>query len=180
VDLFDVRGDMEAMLGSARLVFEAAAHPAFHPGQCARVLVDGTRAGWLGALHPGLLQKYELPAAAVAFELDLAALLARELPVYRPIARFQPVRRDLALLVDAALPATVIEQEIAHAGAPLVTAVTLFDVHSGAGLPAGRKSLAFRVLLQDTEKTLTEAEVEAQIQGVLRVLQEKHGAILRT
>jgi phenylalanyl-tRNA synthetase beta chain len=179
VDFFDVRGDLEAVLGAQRLRFEQATHPALHPGQCARVLVDGTAAGWLGAVHPRLLQKYELAAAVVAFELDLACLDRARLPHYEPISRFQPVRRDLAFLVGAEVAAGAVAEAIAAAGAPLVRAVTLFDVYAGEGLPDGRKSLAFRVLLQDTEKTLTEAEVEQTLQRILQVLQEKYGATLR-
>jgi phenylalanyl-tRNA synthetase beta chain len=179
VDFFDVRGDLEAILGPARIDFEAASHVAFHPGQCARLWVDGSAAGWVGALHPALLQKYELADAAVGFEVELGALQWRRLPSYQPIPRFQSVRRDIALLVDSGLPAKLVQAEIEQAGSPLVSAVTLFDVYAGDGVPAGRKSLAFRVLLQDTEKTLTEAEVEGQIQRILRVLQEKHRAILR-
>jgi phenylalanyl-tRNA synthetase beta chain len=152
---------------------------AFHPGQCARLWIDGSAAGWVGALHPALLQKYEIADAAVGFEVDLGALQRRRLPSYQPIPRFQSVRRDIALLVDSGLPAQLVRDEIEQAGSPLVSGVTLFDVYAGDGVPAGRKSLAFRVLLQDTEKTLTEAEVEAQIQRILRVLQEKHRAILR-
>jgi phenylalanyl-tRNA synthetase beta chain len=155
-------------------------HPAFHPGQCARVLVADAPAGWLGAVHPGLLQKYELPGAAIGFELDLHAIRARPLPAYQALARFQYVRRDIALIVDDAVPAQALQASIVDAGRPLVRLVTLFDMYAGEGIPKGRKSLAFRVLLQDTEKTLTDAEVESQTQKIVKVLQEKHGAVLRS
>jgi phenylalanyl-tRNA synthetase beta chain len=180
VDFFDVRSDVEAIAAQDDIRFEPAAHPAFHPGQCARVFVAGTVAGWIGALHPALLQRYELPGATVGFELDLHPIRTRRLPAYRALSRFQFVRRDIALMVDDAVPAQVLQASIFEAGQPLVRLVTLFDMYAGEGVPKGRKSLAFRVLLQDTEKTLTDAEVELQIQRVVMVLQEKHGAVLRS
>jgi phenylalanyl-tRNA synthetase beta chain len=180
VDFFDVRADLEAVIAPGELCFEPALHPALHPGQSARVLLGGEPVGWLGALHPGWQQKYELPAATVGFELDLDAIRARSLPVYRPLPRLQPVRRDMALVVDETLPAAVLQRAIIDAGRPLVTAVTPFDVYAGEGIPQGRKSLAFRVLLQDTEKSLTDAEVDLQMQQIVKVLEQKHGAWLRS
>jgi phenylalanyl-tRNA synthetase beta chain len=180
VDFFDVRADVEALVAAAELRLEPAPHPAFHPGQSARVLVGDEPVGWIGALHPAWQQKYELPAATVGFELDLNAIRARPLPVYRPLPRVQPVRRDIALLVPESLPAAVVQRTIIDAGSPLVSAATAFDVYAGQGIPEGRKSLAFRVLLQDTEKTLTDAEVDARLRHIVKVLQEKHGASLRS
>ena len=179
VDFYDVRGDLEGIIGAEALSFTPDRHPALHPGQSARVLVGGKDAGWLGALHPRLLQKYELGANTVAFELDLETIRDRGLPAHRPVSRFPPVRRDLALLVDCSVNATTLEETIRAYGGPLVTEVALFDVYRGKGVPDGRKSLAFRVLLQDTEKTLTDSEVESVVQSVVSILQEKHGATLR-
>jgi phenylalanyl-tRNA synthetase beta chain len=180
VDFFDVRADLEAIVASREVRLEPQAHPAFHPGQSARVFVNGAPAGWIGSLHPRWLQKYDLPAATVGFELELDAVRASAVPRYRPLPRMQPVRRDLALLVDTALPAALVQAEILAAGKPLVSTVTLFDVYLGEGIPKGRKSLAFRVLLQDTEKTLTDPDVEAKIQHIVNVLKQKHGALLRS
>jgi phenylalanyl-tRNA synthetase beta chain len=180
VDFFDVRADVEALVMRADLRFEPAAHPAFHPGQCARVFLGADAAGWIGAFHPALIQKYDLPAATVGFELDLAAIRAGVLPHYQPLPRFQPVRRDIAIVVDASVPAQALQAAILHAGAPLARAATVFDLYLGEGIKKGKKSLAFRVLLQDTEKTLTDAEVEACCLGIVNFLQEKHGAVLRS
>lgn len=179
VDFFDVRGDLEALLGMAQLSFVPAVHPAFHPGQTAQVFFGGRSAGWLGVIHPRWLQKYELAATAVAFELDLATIRAADLPVHLPLSRFPPVRRDLAIVVDESVPASALKESILIDGVPLVSDVNLFDVYRGKGVPDGRKSLAFRVLLQDTEKTLTDAEVEAAVRKIITILQEKHSATLR-
>ncbi len=180
VDFFDVRGDLEATFRATELTFVPGAHPTFHPGQCARMLYRGRPAGWVGALHPRLLQKYELAAPTVAFELDLDVVRDRHMPAHRPLSRFPIVRRDIALVVDAAVQAADIEQSIREFGGPLVCEVALFEVYRGKGVPEGRKSLAFRVLLQDTDKTLTDAEVEAAVQRIVKILQEQQGATLRT
>jgi len=179
VDLFDVKGDLESLLGTANVSLVADSHPCFHPGQSARVLYKSHAAGWLGAIHPRLLQKYELSAAVVAFELDLDVIREREIPLYEPISRFPGVRRDIALVVGDT-PAALIAEAIRAEGAPLVNDVTLFDIYRGKGVPEGKKSLAFRVLLQDTEKTLTDAEVDTVVQRIVKILEEKHGAALRT
>lgn len=180
VDFYDVRGDLEAVLGVSRLSFVAGSHAAFHPGQTARVLFDDRPAGWVGALHPRLLHRYELPATAVAFELDVDTICLRRLPSFEPVSRFPPVRRDLAVIVDIGVSAASVRKDILVSGAPLVAEATLFDVYRGKGVPEGRKSLAFRVLLQDTEKTLTDADVEALIQTIITNLKQKQGATLRT
>jgi len=179
VDFFDVKGDLEAIFDNCVLTFVRDVHPAFHPGQTARVLIGGKAVGWIGALHPRWMQKYELPSAAVGFELDLTSIRARPLPAYRSVPRFPPVRRDIAIAVEEASSAEALRAAIGEAGGALIGDVTLFDVYRGKGVAEGKKSLAFRVLLQDTEKTLTDAEVEGVIQKIVNVLIEKHSATLR-
>ena len=180
VDFFDVRGDLEALLGSRAARFLPATHPAFHPGQCARVQIDGAPAGWLGLLHPRWAQKYELPGAVIGFELDVEPLIALPLPRYESVSRFPPVRRDLAVLVEEDVQIEAVLATIQVAGGPLLAEAGLFDIYRGSGLPKGRKSLAFRVLLQDTEKTLTDVEVDRVVQNIVGDLQKNHGAMLRS
>src|SRR5690606_19278806 len=97
-DFYDVKGDVEALLGGCTAVFEAASHPAFHPGRCARVSVDGRPVGFLGELHPRWRQQWELPRAPLLFELVLDAVLAHPLPTLEPIPRQLAVERDLAVV----------------------------------------------------------------------------------
>ncbi len=96
-DFFDVKGDIESLLPSARFV--AGQHPALHPGRSAFVEVDGRPIGIIGQLHPRLQQQYELPKPPIVFELDLEPLLIRALPRHRELARFQPVQRDISVTV---------------------------------------------------------------------------------
>jgi phenylalanyl-tRNA synthetase beta chain len=90
------------------------------------------------------------------------------------------VRRDIAVIVDEKVAAGELIFTLCNSGRPLVTDVVLFDVYRGKGVPEGRKSLAFRVLLQDTEKTLTDVQVDAMIQRLIKILNEKHGGDLRS
>ncbi len=179
VDFFDIRSDIEVLLAPAPAQVVAAPHPALHPGRSARVLLNGAEVGWIGELHPRLQRKYQLPAPLVLFEMDAEPLLARSLPQYCEVSKFPPVRRDLAVTVDEKIPVQSILDGLMQSKAPIVDAISVFDVYRGKGIENGKKGLAFRVLLQDTQKTLTDAEVDAALAGLLRVLEQKYGAKLR-
>ncbi len=99
LDFFDLRGDIEALLAPRQPVFVADVHPALHPGRCARVELDGHPIGHVGELHPKWRQAYELPHAPLLFELDLAAVLARQLPLAVPVPRHPSATRDIALVL---------------------------------------------------------------------------------
>ena len=163
--------------------FEAAAHPALHPGRSARVLLEGHsgygHAGWLGELHPRWQQKYELPQPVVLFELDADMVAAAPLPRPKHPSRFPPVVRDIALLVDAGVPAQALLDAIQGEKPAIVQEVAVFDLYQGPSLPAGRKSLAFRVVMQDTERTLTDVEADAARDALVGLWGRHFGAILR-
>jgi phenylalanyl-tRNA synthetase beta chain len=183
-DFFDVKADLEALAAPIPLRFEAATHPAFHPGRCARVLAHGKPAGWLGELHPKWQRKYELPLPAVLFELDAALLQQVGLPRPSVPSKYPPVVRDIAVLVDAGVPVQALLDAMEAEKPPIVTQVRLFDLYQGESLrkeaTAGRKSLAFRVVMQDTERTLTDAEADAARDALVALLGRKFSASLRS
>ncbi|MGD9945903.1 MAG: phenylalanine--tRNA ligase subunit beta [Burkholderiaceae bacterium] len=184
VDFFDVKGDLEVLAG-AGLSVRADTHPALHPGRCARLLIDGEPVGWLGELHPAVQQAFELPQAPVLAELDVEPLLRRPVPVYSEPSKFPPVIRDLALLVDAGLAAGTVQAEIARAvaekpAARVVKNVKLFDEYRGKGLENKEKSLAFRLWMQDTERTLSEAEAAQAVEAIVAHLAQTIQARLRS
>ncbi len=179
VDFFDMKGDLEALLPAGRLRFEGVSHPALHPGRSAQVLLDGKALGVIGELHPRWQQHYELPKAPILFEVALEALQQRGLPSHREISRFPSVSRDLALIVPEAVSWRAIVEHIEACGIPHMASIGLFDLYRGPGVEAGRKSLAFRVLLQDTEKTFTDAEVDSACGLILQELEKSFGAKLR-
>ena len=179
VDLYDVKNDLETLCAPRTLRFEAASHPALHPGRSARVMMGSQNVGWVGELHPRWQQKYELPLAPVLFEVEYDALAETVVPSYREIPKFPPVRRDLAALFDEKLMHQTIIDTLRREAPPVVTDIRLFDVYRGSDLEKGKKSLAFRVLLQDTRKTLTDAEVESAVSELRDILRQRFDAKLR-
>ncbi len=183
VDFFDVKADVEALLalggGVDAYRFEAAAHPALHPGQSARIERDGEVAGWLGALHPGLVQRLELEGPVYVFELALPVLQRAKRPSFQALSRYPAIRRDLALVVDEAVSAGEIARLAVEAAGERVRDWMVFDVYRGQGVPAGCKSVAMGLILQDVSRTLTESDIEATVTGVVSRLKQELNAELR-
>ncbi|MCM2547589.1 phenylalanine--tRNA ligase subunit beta [Burkholderia glumae] len=187
VDFFDVKGDLEALLAPAVARFVKAEHPALHPGRSARIELDGRAVGWIGELHPRLMQQYELPHAPVMFEIDADALIARALPVPTDVSKFPPVRRDIAVVVDQGVEAQTLfdamQGALADEACKFVQKIVLFDEfraksNTSGGLAMHEKSLAFRVVLQDDAGTLQDEVVERAIRALVDSLRG-HGARLR-
>jgi len=179
VDFFDLKADLELLIAPRTARYEPAQHPALHPGRSARVLLEGRPVGWLGELHPAWLQKYELPGVAVLFEIDAEALREVGLPAFHEVSRFPPVVRDLAVLVAEATPAQGLLDAMNGARPAAVQEIRLFDVYRGKGIEQGLKSLAFRVVMQDTARTLTDEEADAAMAGFVDLLASRFGARLR-
>jgi phenylalanyl-tRNA synthetase beta chain len=173
VDFYDVKADVEALFAPAVLNFVAATHPASHPGRSAQILLHGQAVGWIGELHPQWLQQYDIPQATVWFEVDLGALTQATVPHAGEISMFPPVRRDLAVVVDESVAVQSLLDAMQAENAPNVAELALFDLYRGKGVEQGKKSLAFRVLLQDTQKTLTDVEIDQSIARLLAVLQQQ-------
>jgi phenylalanyl-tRNA synthetase beta chain len=179
VDFFDVKGDVEALAWPLPVTTEAALHPALHPGRSARVRVAGEAAGWIGELHPRLLREFELPAAPVVFELDVDRLSTQPLPLGQAVSKLPIVRRDLAVVIDNGIPAQAVLDALIAAKPPPVDKVALFDLYRGPGVEADKKSLAILVLMQDTARTLTDAEIDAAMAQLVLVVEDRFGGKLR-
>jgi phenylalanyl-tRNA synthetase beta chain len=183
-DFFDVKGDVESLLAPLQATFLAAEHPAMHPGRCAKVMLDGKEVGVIGELHPRWKQGYELPQAPILFELDLAAVMQRDLPAAKPIGKFQDVERDVAVIVREGVGHAALMAAI-HAAPThgLLQDALLFDVYrpkeNSVGMEQGEKSLAVRLTLASLEATLTEEQIEAAVAAVLEQLRTDLGARLR-
>ena len=178
VDFYDVKADVDALTGG-RAEYVAAQHPALHPGQTAQIIVRGRSIGWIGKLHPKWQQHYQLPKGAVLFEMDLAPLQQRSIAKYSEVAKFPPVRRDIAVVVDEAVSVDALIKTMKKAKVQFVTDIALFDVYRGKGIAEDKKSLAFYVLMQDTQKSLTDAEVDSVMASLLELIKNQHGAELR-
>jgi phenylalanyl-tRNA synthetase beta chain len=180
VDFFDLKGDVELLVAPRQPRFVKAAHPALHPGRSARIELDGVGIGWIGELHPEWQQKYELPGSAVVFEMACDPLLTVPLPRYSEVSKFPAVIRDLAVVVGDDVPADALLDALRGARPGLAQEVWIFDLYRGESVGKGRKSLAFRVVMQDTERTLTDAEVDAAMAQLAQLLRNRFGAERRS
>ncbi len=178
-DLYAIKGDLETLLTGRTLRFEPCTHAALHPGRAAAVLLDGRQIGVLGELHPRWQQKHELPSAPTYFELVTEPLLRASTPRYRSLSRMQVTRRDIAVLVDDGVSAGEMRDAVEPVLGPQVIELSLFDLYRGEHLGSGKKSVAFRVLMQDTARTLTDDEADSTIRTMFEVLSSKFGATLR-
>jgi len=184
-DFFDLKGVVEALLRGLHLktgIFEPVVHPTFAPGRTVRVLVDGQEVGIFGEIHPEVRAAFDLPAGPVCLaELDAEALLARVPPMYRVAAvpRFPPALQDIALVVDEVVSAADLTAAIRSAGGSLLADVRLFDVYRGPQLPSGQKSLAFSLVFQAADRTLTDEEVEGEKRRIVEEAARRLSARLR-
>ena len=184
VDFFDLKGDVEALLAPLQAVFAPAAHPAMHPGRCASVSVAERLIGFVGELHPQWRQGYELTQAPVLFELELDAVLQRQVPVFKAVSKLQPVERDIAVIVPESVTHAALMAAIHDANTQgFLKGATLFDVYrpqqANANMQLGEKSLAVRLVLSSDVATLTEEAIEMAVRAVLESLQGRLQARLR-
>jgi phenylalanyl-tRNA synthetase beta chain len=183
VDFYDLKADVEALLacaGSAdEFSFMAGEHPALHPGQTARIERDGRLVGFIGAMHPELAKTLGIDQSVFLFELVLAEIASGRMPKFSELSRFPEVRRDLALLADREVAASVLLDAIRGAAGENLTDLKLFDVYHGKGIDPHRKSLAVGLTWQHPSRTLNDDEVNANIQNILSLLEQKFNATLR-
>src|SRR5688500_11385691 len=181
VDFHDLKGDLDSLAALAGFVLEyRPAQPAWgHPGRSAEVLRDGVPLGWIGQLHPRLQRALDLDVDVVAFELDLAPLLARPVPRARGLSRYPSVRRDLAFVVPEDVTWAALSGSVRAAAGPGLRDLVLFDRYAGKGVETGFKSLAMGLILQDESRTLTDRDVDDVVAGVVAALQRQHGAVIR-
>jgi phenylalanyl-tRNA synthetase beta chain len=152
--------------------YERAAAASFlHPGRSAR-----TAEGWVGELHPALLD-----GRWGAFELDLDALVAAapEAVEFQEVSPYPEVRQDLAFVVDDAVPASALLAALREAAGPELRSAAVFDEYRGEQIDAGKRSLAFRVAFGSPERTLTDAEASELRERIVQALSERYGAVLR-
>ena len=185
MDFFDAKGVVEMLMGRLRLPCEFPGHRGLRrsfPVSCAAVLAGADVVGVIGEVHPRTLEHFEIASEAVAlFELDVDALaraVSTEPVRYRPIARYPGALRDLAVVLDANVPAAQVQAIIERDA--LVSHATLFDVYEGAGVAAGKRSLAYRVLFQAPDRTLVGDEVSRAMATIVAALEREVGATLRS
>ncbi|WP_421555293.1 phenylalanine--tRNA ligase subunit beta [Pseudomonas kitaguniensis] len=183
VDFFDVKADVEAVLGFAGALhdftFVPGSHPALHPGQTARIEREGRLVGFVGAIHPELSKTLGLDRPVFVFELVLAEVASGKMPKFSELSRFPEVRRDLALIADRDVAATAVLEVIRENAGEWLTDLRLFDVYQGKGIDPHRKSLAVGLTWQHPSRTLNDDEVNTTTQNILTSLEQRLNATLR-
>lgn len=179
VDLFDVKGDVEAVLAGLTLAWAGGQKKGLHPKMTARLEKDGHALGWMGVLHPEQCRKYNLTPSPVLFEIKLAELARRPRLKAGELLAFPTIRRDFAFLVESTAPVQALVDEIRAAAGAQVTEVMVFDLYEGPDLPSGKKSLGFGVVFAHPERTLTDEEVNLIEARVVARIEDVFGAARR-
>jgi phenylalanyl-tRNA synthetase beta chain len=183
IDFFDIKGEVEKLFSmkgdTSRFSFEAGQLPWMHPGASAIVYLDGKQAGWCGAVHPNVLKAFEIKNTVFAFEIDLDALLTRDIPFAKEISRFPSVRRDIAVMLPVDVTYMKVKECITEAAGPYLESVNVFDVYQGDNLKDGYKSLAIGLIFNNVSSTLRDEDVDPAIKGVIDRLEQRLGAQLR-
>jgi phenylalanyl-tRNA synthetase beta chain len=184
VDYFDVKGDVEALLGLTGAAqgfrFEPGEHPALSPGRTARILRGDRLVGWLGALHPALAKRIDKKRAAVVFALDLEELAPAHVPAFRKYSKYPSIRRDLAIVVDDRVSAEALTKAARAAAGDMLQDILVFDVYRGKGVDSRQKSVGLGLILQDSSRTLTDEDADQKQRSVMRKLEHEFGATIRT
>jgi phenylalanyl-tRNA synthetase beta chain len=184
-DFANIKGAVEALLDAFAItdcdVEAVHDHPTFHPGRCAVIRKNGRELALIGEAHPLVCEQFGLGARAWLGRINTSALF--ELGslggrVYTPLPRFPASMRDLALVCDDAVPVLTIEKTVKTAVGDILESIELFDCYRGEQIPAGKKSLAFSLVLRASDRTLTDADVSQAMQHALEALHD-FGAELR-
>ena len=175
--------EIAARVVGLQLSRRATERKPWHPGRCAEfVLADGAVLGHAGELHPAVCEAFGVPPGAAAAEIDLDALIAAapERGDVAAISSFPVAKEDVALIIDADLPAGIVERALRSGAGPLLESVTLFDVYTGPQVGEGKKSLAFALRFRAPDRTLTDAEAASARDAAVAAAAEQTGAIQRT
>jgi len=178
-DFFTVKGEVEALLRGLQPRFETASLCAFHPGRSAKISVGGVAVGLIGELHPKWQQKHDLPCAPILFEIDISVMKRIVAPSFKPISRMPILRRDIAVVVEESVEIQSLADAVSEAKVSTVIEFSPFDLYRGESIGSGKKSVAFRILMQDTDRTLVDTEADERVSEILKVINKEFGATLR-
>ena len=183
-DFYDLKGDVEVLLGlggkTGQLSFFPAAESGYHPGQCAEIRnPEGERVGVLGALHPAIQRKLGLDQSIFVFELRLVSLLEARMPQVSALSKYPEVQRDMAIVIDEAVSADSISNLVRASAGEFLTDLRIFDVYQGDAIAKGQKSVALGLTWQHPSRTLSDEEITAIIGNCVNALQEQFNADLR-
>lgn len=184
IDFYDLKGVVENVFSYLHCLDEVTFIPAkctfLHPGQSAKILFQKKDIGYVGQVHPLILKKLDLKNNIYVFELDILPLTESKVLHYKPISKFPEIRRDIAIIVNQAIPVKNIQDTIRKLACDWLKDVFIFDVYQGKGIAPGYKSVAVALVLQHPSRTLIDDEVNLYMDNVIKALKEQIGAELRS
>ena len=184
-DFFDLKGIIEELLKALHFdeySITPDSHASFHPGKCALLTIDKKKIGWMGELHPKVLENYNfLETPVLAADLDLELLFALRPKDFRasPLSAYPPIIEDLALIVPEDTSSSEIEKVIYSSGGFLLKHVDLFDIFRGKQIGEGKKSMAYRLTYQAPNRTLTDKNIKKLRDRIIKNLEKELGAKVR-
>jgi phenylalanyl-tRNA synthetase beta chain len=183
LDFYDVKGDLTRLLAltgsAATFRFEAAMLGCLRPGRTARIFRDSTPVGWLGELHPQQVKALGVTPNTLVFELEVEQAFKSKPSIFMKISKFPSVRRDLAVVIDEAVPLAVLQENVTFSASGRLSELKVFDVYRGPGVDSGRKSIALGLILQDSSRTLTDVDADAVVTAVVARLRDVLSASIR-
>lgn len=184
VDVHDLLGALDAVrdtLGRPPLEVQATDEPPFHPGRAARLRCEGRDLGVVGELHPRVAEAFEVPPRTLVGEIRLEPLVAGGVRAARALvpSALPALRFDVAVIVDETVPASAVEAAVREGAGDALAGCVLFDLYQGPSIGEGRKSLAYRIRLEERERQLDDRDEQAAIEGVARAVAERVGGTLR-
>lgn len=183
VDFFEIKGVLEGLFDTLHINAEyAKSLLAFlHPGRAADVTVNGINVGFVGEVHPDVAAEYDADCRMYVAEIDLETLFGQyaEGGSFKAFSKYPPVERDLAVVVDASVPAGDMVKAVREAKIKFLDSAEVFDVYCGAQIGEGKKSVAMKFAFSSTERTLTDEEIAAEMKKILAALKKRVGAKIR-
>lgn len=182
-DFYTIRGAAQSLLAllGIRAEIVPGGESYHHPGRCAKLAVNGQTLAVLGEVHPGVLEAFDMPERALIAEIDLKSARAAAVPMgdVKPLPRYPAVSRDLALVMADSQPVGPVMAAMEKAAGALLEECKMFDVYRGAQLGEGKKSVAFSLSFRSGDHTLTENEITAAVEKVLKACREQFDAVIR-
>lgn len=182
-DFYDLKGDVEILFKALNIenpTFAPASHEFLHPGKSAQISVNNKVVGYIGALHPKILDVLDITSDIFVFEIACDVFLEPKIPQYKYISKYPKIRRDLSFLIAKEVSRTEVENTVSSIiPQDKLKGFEVFDVYMGKNVPEGKKSLAIALTLQDDHRTLVDNEINDMIKAVVQELEEKFSIILR-
>lgn len=183
-DFFDLKGDMQSLLGSAHVEWELkpVTHRPLAIGESFAIMAGDKRLGEIGRVDAKTCAMFDVKNTVWVAVLSVDALIgcaSEKVPQYAELPKFPAAYRDMAVIVDSTIPVGALLDAIRHAGGDIVESVKLFDIYSGKPIPEGKKNVAFALVYRRVERTLTDDEADNAHTAIVTALERDFGAKLR-